>query len=93
MKNAHLNYVLCKNPGTTVRDYINMEKSEKTEDIANFVYKRYLERHILPFDESNENRHSFSIMSNCCLLIESLESFYQGWPDTNGRITNSDGKR
>lgn len=25
------------------------------------------------------------MMAVACLMIEALESFYQGWPDTNGR--------
>jgi hypothetical protein len=27
-------------------------------------------------------KNGFSIMANCCLLIETLESFYRGWEDT-----------
>lgn len=27
-------------------------------------------------------KNGFSVMANCCLLIETLESFYQGWEDT-----------
>lgn len=30
-------------------------------------------------------KNGFSIMANCCLLIETLESFYRGWDNTQGK--------
>lgn len=30
-------------------------------------------------------KNGFSIMANCCLLIEALESFYRGWPNSHGK--------
>lgn len=30
-------------------------------------------------------KNGFSIMANCCLLVETLESFYQGWSNTKGK--------
>ena len=30
------------------------------------------------------NKHGFCTMAICCLMIEALESFHQGWPDSAG---------
>lgn len=30
-------------------------------------------------------KNGFSIMANCCLLIETLEAFYRGWENTNNK--------
>ena len=66
-------------------DYLN--KQDKNE-ISDFIYQRLFCRYIKPFLFDNENfkreyRNGFSIMANCCLLIETLQSFRNGWGDTD----------
>lgn len=47
-------------------------------------------RDIKPFEYKNgeyekQYKNGFAIMANCCLLIETLESFKNGWKDTKGK--------
>ena len=74
-----------------------IDNSQKTE-LANFIHDRHFYRYIMPFiyksrkkiktDEGEFDEYSllykngFSMMAICCLLIETLEAFYRGWPDT-----------
>ena len=30
-------------------------------------------------------KNGFSVMANCCLLIETLETFYRGWPNSKNK--------
>lgn len=63
---------------TTVRKYREMEKKKDIEGIATFFKKRIAEKYILPF-KGNENKNGFIMMASACLMIEALESFWQGW--------------
>lgn len=67
----------------SVARYRELELARKRKAIADFVEQRFRERYISP--ASCEGAHGFSIMANCCLMIEALESFYQGWEDTELR--------
>lgn len=67
----------------TIRKYLDMEKNRDREGIANFIRERFSERYIEPL--RTKKAHGFCIMAVCCLMIEALESFWQGWPDTRGR--------
>lgn len=58
--------------------------------IAELVYHRFYGRYIKPFlfDDKRYKRfykHGFAMMASSCLLIEALESFYQGWEETQER--------
>jgi hypothetical protein len=64
----------------SVARYRELEMARQKEPIARFVEQRFRERYISP--ASCDGAHGFSIMANCCLMIEALESFYQGWEDT-----------
>ena len=80
-----------------VADYLKLEKctdrrkdQERREKIACFILERFTERYITPLRGCNKhgcecNTHGFSIMAVSCLMIEALESFWQGWPDTGGK--------
>ncbi|ACL26653.1 hypothetical protein [Chloroflexus aggregans] len=35
--------------------------------------------------DKNDKKHGFCTMAICCLMIEALESFWQGWEDTKGK--------
>lgn len=63
---------------TTVEMYREMEKNKDAEGIAAFFKERIEERYIQPF-EGNKNKNGFIMMASACLMIESLESFWQGW--------------
>lgn len=67
----------------TIARYLELEAREDREEIANFVRERFSERYIAPL--CGGQKHGFCIMAICCLMIEALESFWQGWPDTIGR--------
>lgn len=61
-------------------------KSNKKVEIADFIFERFSERYILPIKNLNsKDRHGFSIMAVSCLMIESLESFKQGYLDTKNK--------
>lgn len=63
---------------TTVSNYLAMEKAEDRNGIANFIQERFYERYIKPFD-NNQNKSGFIMLASACLMIEALESFWQGW--------------
>ncbi len=62
-----------------------MERAEDREGIATFLYQRFMERYVAPLKEVNEGyENGFLIMASCCLLIESLTAFREGWVSTEG---------
>jgi hypothetical protein len=68
-----------------IDDYEQFEEDENKAGIANFVFKRLSERYLIPLENvPSEFKNGFSLMANACLLIETYESFRQGWKDTNG---------
>lgn len=71
---------------TTVDQYIKWENKKNKEKIADFIYNRFYERYIRPFECAPKDiKNGFSMMANCCLMIEALESFYQGWSNTRDK--------
>lgn len=62
--------------------YRELEARRDREGIADFILERFSERYITPLREGK--KHGFCKMAVCCLMIETLESFWQGWPDTEG---------
>ncbi|MGH8122320.1 MAG: hypothetical protein ACREPT_06065 [Rudaea sp.] len=62
----------------SLRQYIELEKKQDRNAIADFIYDRFHERYVAPF-ESNEKKNGFIMMASACLMIEALESFWQGW--------------
>jgi hypothetical protein len=73
----------------TVRRYREMEAAKDRNGLANFIEKRLLERYVDPLQTANK-KHGFLMMASACLLIETLESFYRGWPDTDEPILRND---
>lgn len=54
--------------------------------IADFILERFSERYINPIIVLDKTeKHGFSIMAISCLMIESLESFKNGWEDTKNK--------
>lgn len=82
-------FILAKDPDYTVSDYdddIRLSNLDSSESISNALKRRLLQRYIIP-SESLENKNGFNIMANCCLVIETLESFHRGWSKTpNGGL-------
>jgi hypothetical protein len=74
----------------TIRDYLALVKQQDKNAIAQFVYGRFYSRYLKPFTFNSkqyrkEFKNGFSMMANCCLLIEVLQSFKNGWGDSNGK--------
>jgi hypothetical protein len=73
----------------TVRRYEKMENAKDRNGLAGFIQERLSERYVDPLRTAPQ-KHGFLMMAAACLLIETLESFYRGWPDTNKRIPRGD---
>ncbi|CAG1769921.1 hypothetical protein BAC3_00648 [uncultured bacterium] len=74
------NECLLTNTGKiTVGKYLEMEEQRDAKGIADLVHERFYERYIKPFKYS-EYKNGFIMMASACLMIEALESFWQGWP-------------
>jgi hypothetical protein len=73
----------------TVGRYKEMECAKDRNGLANFIEERLLERYVDPL-QTAKKRHGFLMMAAACLLIETMESFYRGWPDTDEPILRGD---
>ncbi|MHB8763187.1 MAG: hypothetical protein ACYDA8_02415 [Deferrisomatales bacterium] len=69
----------------TVAGYRTMEESRDIDRIADFVKQRFEERYMRPMEVETRTKNGFAVMAVSCLMIEALESFYQGWPDTRNK--------
>lgn len=69
----------------TVSDYRQFEADKDRRKIATFIWERFTERYIKPLRVDPTKKHGFCTMAICCLMIEALESFWEGWPDTDRR--------
>lgn len=67
----------------TVSQYRKLEKEQNQSEIIAFIRERFTERYISPL--KSEPKHGFCTMAVCCLMIEALESFWRGWPNSNGK--------
>lgn len=65
----------------TVSQYRELERAGDREALGRFVRERFEERYFRPALESN-SRNGFCLMAIGCLVLETLESYYQGLPDT-----------
>lgn len=63
---------------TSLSKYKEMERTKDTDGIKQFLRERFEERYIAPFEE-NPNKNGFIMMASACLMIEALESFWNGW--------------
>lgn len=74
----------------TVAIYRKMEQERDWEGIAEFIHHRFRERYIIPvIDIDPDEKNGFLLMAVACLLIETLETFYQGWESTAPTKTES----
>ncbi len=70
----------------TVGDYLDAVAHAPPDQakIAEGIHRRFLERYLEP-GSASPTRHGFTMMAVACLMIEALESFRRGWPDTSQR--------
>jgi len=69
-----------------VKRYLEMEAAPDLPGIAKFVHHRFAERYLLPLKHiRNEDENGFLTMGVCCLLIEGLTAFREGWATTEGK--------
>jgi hypothetical protein len=73
----------------TVKDYEVLLKGKNKHEIGTMIYYRFHERYIKPFNYPSAEyekfyKNGFAMMASGCLLIETLESFYNGWETTEG---------
>lgn len=66
----------------TVGRYKEMENGKDRNGLADFIQERLSERYVDPL-QTAKKKHGFLMMAAACLSIETLESFYRGWPDTS----------
>jgi hypothetical protein len=71
---------------TTVAQYRKLEASGDRAAIGHFFVERFDERYFLPI-EASPSKHGFTVLAVACLVIETLESFYQGRLDTKNAST------
>jgi hypothetical protein len=70
--------------GFKVRDYRVAVDAQAKDKIADALRKRFAERYIDPALHS-DHKHGFTMMAISCLMIEALESFRQGWENSDGK--------
>lgn len=66
---------------TTIVRYKKLVASGNRKALALFIVERFNERYFWPIENSS-TKHGFASLAVACLIIETLESFYQGFPDT-----------
>jgi hypothetical protein len=66
---------------TTIRRYKDLQTNGDRRAIAEFIVERFNERYFCPI-QTSLHKHGFASMAIACLIIETLESFYQGLTDT-----------
>lgn len=67
----------------TVSQYRKLVQNDDRQTLAQFVRDRFYERYFRPIESTPKGaKHGFMIMAVCCLVIETLESFYQGLGNT-----------
>ncbi len=71
---------------TTVAQYRKLEAAGDRKAIGQFFVVRFDERYFRPIEESS-SKHGFAVLAIACLVIETLESFYQGRLDTKKAST------
>lgn len=69
----------------TIAKYRQLEAKKDRAAIADFLKKRFTERYIRPLRGDPDMKHGFCTIAISCLMIEALESFWQGWPDTKNK--------
>lgn len=68
----------------TVARYRALELSGDRKALGNFIRERFEERYFSAVNNSS-SKHGFTILAVGCLIIETLESFYQGRANTRSK--------
>ncbi|MDZ4252515.1 MAG: hypothetical protein U1A72_08065 [Sulfuritalea sp.] len=68
----------------TISRYRELEQVRDKAGLGVFIKERFEERYFKPLEDS-VSKHGFTILAVACLVIETLESFYQGRADTHGK--------
>lgn len=71
--------------GYTVARYRDLEAAQDKRRIAMLISTRFTERYLAPTLSPCNVKHGFTSMAVACLMVEALESFRQGWPDSRYR--------
>jgi hypothetical protein len=71
--------------GYTVKRYRALAVAKDKAQIATLITKRFTERYLAPTLSQRNIKHGFTSMAVGCLMVEALESFRQGWPDTKDK--------
>ncbi len=67
----------------SINDYNAFLKKHDKNNIGDFLYNRLYSRYLnIILHGHTAYKNGFSIMANCCLLIETLQSFKNGWGDS-----------
>jgi hypothetical protein len=70
--------------GITVADYVRLKSNMDRQGIAELIRRRFRQRYLDPIISIPADRKSgFCMVAVGCLMIEALESFYQGWPSSD----------
>lgn len=69
----------------TVGDYLDAVEARRRDSIADAIHRRFDERYLQPLADPHGPGRGFTMVAVACLMIEALESFRRGWPDTNQR--------
>tara|TARA_R110002096_G_scaffold177963_2_gene354724 strand:+ start:832 stop:1380 length:549 start_codon:yes stop_codon:yes gene_type:complete len=78
-----MNTHLSKN--VTIGAYQDLEHAADRIALSNFMLERFTERYVTPMRVDPTQKNGFTIMAISCLMIEALESFYQGWPNSKNK--------
>jgi hypothetical protein len=69
----------------TVAQYRQHIETKDADAIVAFIVERFTERYLRPISASADHKNGFTMMAVSCLMIECLESFRCGWPNTKNR--------
>jgi len=76
----------------TVEDVYGFIQNNERKRISKFVYERFYRRYLMPFEKVDKDFNSgFAQMAACCLMIEAMQSFRNGWKSTY-RLKDANGK-
>lgn len=82
--------ILCRNPRVTVARLRAWLDAGDRDHVKQFVRARFLERYLVPIDALEDRDASgFAMMALACLVVESLESFHNGWASSKGKSEQS----
>jgi hypothetical protein len=71
--------------GYTVARYRTLEAARDRRRIADLVRRRFTDRYLAPMLAPQRVTHGFARMAIGCLMVEALESFRQGWPNSRDK--------